>query len=61
MKKSIKYKLIKTIKKIFKIKSPSVNYMCKLVPLAQLVEHQIKSPSVNYTSHYDDEEKGRKL
>lgn len=27
MKKCIKYKLIKTIKKIFKIKSPSVNYM----------------------------------
>ena len=39
MKKCIKYKLIKTIKKIFKI----------------------KSPSVNYTSHYEDEEKGRKL
>ena len=39
MKKCIKYKLIKTIKKIFKI----------------------KSPGVYYTSHYDDEEKGRKL
>lgn len=37
--KCIKYKLIKTIKKIFKIKSPSI---C-------------------YTSHYDDEEKERKL